>query len=513
MSRPPHILIFNPDEWRGDALGHTGNPAAVTPNLDALVQTQAVSFRGFCQNTICIPSRCSFMTGWYPHVRGHRTGHYMLRNDEPCLLRILKENGYYVAWCGKNDLVPAQHGFEKYCHVKFEETEQDLRRWGYTRRHDWPWNEVRGTRGDDTFYSFYVGRLDKRGEDIYLDQDWAWVLGAIDTIRSRPADQPLCLFVPLSYPHCPYAVEEPFYSQIDRRKLLPRIPWPSSVGSKASILAGIHQRLNMDTWTEDRWTELRATYYGMCARVDHQFGMVVTALKQAGIYDDTAIFFFSDHGDFAGDYGLVEKTNNTFEDCLTRVPFIIKPPAQMHVQPGVHDALVELVDFPATVYDLAGIKPGYTHFGKSLLALLNDPGASHRDAVFCEGGRLRGERPGLELAHNPTLDPDDAYWPRFYVQRNDYRADGKAVMCRTHDFKYVKRLYERDELYDLKRDPAELCNVAQRPEYASVVATLKDRVLQHLLETGDAPPHDADDRWPGQKAAEIEAQAEEGRWQ
>ena len=47
------------------------------------------------------------------------------------------------------------------------------------------------------------------------------------------------------------------------------------------------------------------------------------ALRDApGLYDDTAIFFFSDHGDFTGDYGLVEKTQNTFEDCLTRVPFI-----------------------------------------------------------------------------------------------------------------------------------------------------------------------------------------------
>ena len=76
----------------------------------------------------------------------------------------------------------------------------------------------------------------------------------------------------------------------------------------------------MQGWSEERFTELRATYYGMCARVDAQFGKVVDALKDSGIYDDSAIFFFSDHGDFTGDYGLVEKTQNTFEDCLTRVP-------------------------------------------------------------------------------------------------------------------------------------------------------------------------------------------------
>ena len=94
-------------------MGHMGDPAAVTPNLDHLVATDAVSFRiAACQNTVCTPSRCSFMTGWYPHVRGHRTMHYMLRDreGEPNLLRVLRDNGYFVWWGGKNDLVPGQNG-------------------------------------------------------------------------------------------------------------------------------------------------------------------------------------------------------------------------------------------------------------------------------------------------------------------------------------------------------------------------------------------------------------------
>ncbi|MEM6429352.1 MAG: sulfatase-like hydrolase/transferase, partial [Deinococcota bacterium] len=74
MSKQPHIVIFNPDQWRGDVLGHLGNEAAVTPTLDTWIQEDAVSFsNAFCQNPVCTPSRCSFMTGWYPHVRGHRS--------------------------------------------------------------------------------------------------------------------------------------------------------------------------------------------------------------------------------------------------------------------------------------------------------------------------------------------------------------------------------------------------------------------------------------------------------
>ena len=120
MHKRPNLILFNPDQWRVDVMHHAGNPAAVTPNLDLLVQTSAVSFtQTFCQSPVCTPSRCSFMTGWYPHVRGHRTMFHMLRPDEPNLLKTLKDAGYYVWWGGKNDLVPAQNSLEPYCTEKY----------------------------------------------------------------------------------------------------------------------------------------------------------------------------------------------------------------------------------------------------------------------------------------------------------------------------------------------------------------------------------------------------------
>ena len=102
----PNLVIFNPDQWRGDVMGCHGDPAAVTPNLDRLVQTDGVSFRNaYCQNPVCTPSRCSFMSGWYPHVRGHKSMAHMLRPPhDNNLLKTLKDAGYFVWWGGKNDL-------------------------------------------------------------------------------------------------------------------------------------------------------------------------------------------------------------------------------------------------------------------------------------------------------------------------------------------------------------------------------------------------------------------------
>ncbi len=487
--KKPHILIFNPDQWRGDVLGHLGNPAAVTPVLDECVARDFVSFRGaFCQNPVCTPSRCSFMTGWYPHTRGHRTMHHMLHaeRDEPNLLQILKDNGYFVWWGGKNDLVPRENGFEATCDVKYQPPPSK----NPVPRDDEAW---RGAPDGDNYYSFMRGKLDKGDREFYFDHDWGHILGAIEQINRAPDDQPLCIYLPITYPHPVYAVEEPFFSQIEREKLPPRAPTPDW-SAKPSILEGISELQNLREWDEARWTELRATYYGMCARVDHQFGLVLEALREAGIYDDTAVFFFSDHGDFTGDYGLVEKTQNTFEDCLSRVPFLIKPPLNVPVVPRVSDALVELVDFSATVYDLLDIEPNYTSFGRSLLPILAGETDAHRDAVFCEGGRLASETHCKELESASSGNRAGLYFPRSEMQASDGPAHLKAVMCRTRDWKYVRRLGESDELYDLQNDPQELDNRINDPALSEVRAQLVERMLLWFLETGDVVPFQIDKR-------------------
>ncbi|MDF1512699.1 MAG: sulfatase-like hydrolase/transferase, partial [Anaerolineae bacterium] len=431
---------------------------------------------------------------------GHRTMHYMLRNHEgePNLLRILRDHGYYVWWGGKNDLIPGQLGYGEDCDVKFSPSEQDYKRWGHIPKpglHSWtPW---RGEPDSESYYSFYAGKLPTGDDDIYCDGDWAMVLGAIDFIKSCRGGKPLCIYLPLLYPHPPYGVEEPWFSMIDKELVPPRVPTPPDWHDKASILQGIAGGQHLQSWTEDQWQALRATYYGMCARLDHQFGLLIQALKDTGIYDDTAVYLFADHGDYTGDYGIVEKTQNTFEDALSRVPFIVKPPKSIKVKPGVSEALIELVDFSATVYDMTGIDPGYWSFGRSLLPVISGEVEEHRDAIFCEGGRLIGEeqameKPSLDRFGNPALS---MYWPRIRLQTSDAQPwHTKAAMCRTKNYKYIRRHYELDELYDLQNDPLETVNLIHHPDYTDILLHLKERLLTWYMETCDIVPFDMDNR-------------------
>lgn len=502
--KKPNLILFNPDQWRGDVVGHLGNPAAITPNLDALVSRDAVSFaQAFCQNPVCMPSRCSYMTGRYPHTHNKRTFTQCLHPErgEPNLLKELKDAGYFVWWSGKNDLIAGQckDAISMSCDVRFQPTESDYARHGHSPRpryrSDW-----RGQKGSDTFFSFYVGRYDTGEDSIYCDRDWIDVLEAVDLIRAWDDERPFCLFLALEMPHPDYGVEDPWFSAIDRRKLPSRIP-DLPEGSPLAIRK-MREMLGMGTWTEDRWDELRATYYGMVARVDHQLGMLVDALRESGRYDDTALFVFSDHGDYTGDYGLVQKHFVGMEDCLTRVPLVIKPPACFPVQARVTPALTELIDLTETVYAIAGIDPAYRRLGNNLCPLLAGTTDRNRTEVYCESGISKG-RPEEQqvtlqamLAERDTWDEPGPYFPGNHTQplEDPFPHAGKVTMVRDSRYKLVLRLYEPDSFFDLATDPGETRNRINDEGMHPQIHRLREAFLQWQWETDSTISYERDQR-------------------
>lgn len=485
----PNIVIINPDQMRADALGHLGNPASRTPYLDKFSKTEGVSFRNaFCQNTVCVPSRCSFFTGLYPHVNGHRTMTYMFHTGESSLLKELKAQGYYVWMNPRNDLLAAQ---EKGI---FEEHASETFYGGDILPAPGAKENIR--RGPDSkfFYSFYMGELetDEGGKNKTIDDES--VDKAAEIIKNYDRNEPFCLFIGLQYPHPPYQIEEPYFSAIDKKKLPKRrIADEKQIATKPEILKRLKAAMRLDLLDEEDWNALRSCYLGMCMKVDDYFRKICEALKEKGIYDDTAIFFFSDHGDYTGDYGIVEKTQNTFEDCLTNVPLLIKPSKGVPVRPGISDSLVELVDFYATVLDMCGLEPVHSHYGKSLLPVLAQPDKKIRDYVFSEGGRLKGEL-HCDETNGREPHPFNPYYPRLKVQQDDV-AHTKATMIRSEKYKYIRRLYEPDEFYDLVKDPMELDNCINAPEYREIIGKLRMEMLEWYQSTCDVVPYFQDQRF------------------
>ena len=256
------------------------------------------------------------------------------------------------------------------------------------------------------------------------------------------------------------------------------------------MLKAIAERQNLKDWGEDHFIEMRAVYLAMVSRFDHQYGMIENALKDGGLYDHTSIFVFSDHGDYTGDYDIAEKVQNCFEDCIVNVPLLVKPAKQFDVKPGISKALCELVDITATVEEMTGVKTEYVNFGKSLVPALAGK-KEHKYAVFSEGGRIHGEYWAMERGHNE----DSEYWPRLSAQCSEGPEHTKAAMIRMGNLKYVMRLYEKDELYDLEKDPKELVNRIDETEYQGDIAKMRSRLLQWYMETADWVPNRKDPRF------------------
>lgn len=503
MRKKPNILFYVGDHFRAESLGFLGNECGATPNLD-LFSNETVNFNHtFCQIPICCPSRCSFYSGRYPHNGGYRTMHHLQTENNVNMLKVLKENGYYIYFGGKNDVYNENVPFETYCDYRSNVYKEfDLRLNGQpipkfvsealTKYSDEEIKKAAEAKkdaqmkdGKKSIHSFYQGFVDKNDAlsagNVGLDD--AQIEDAIRFLKEYDGDKPICMFLSLLLPHPPYAISKEEFELIDRSKIKAPIRLSEEqLRRKPSMMQEMRENYNICSWTDEELLDFKQTFYASIHHLDDNFKKVADAFKEKGIYDDTAMFVFSDHGAYASEYECAEINANTFEDCLTNVPLMIKPQKGVEVKPRVCDSLVELVDISATVSELCDVDFKETTFGKSLVPMFTED-VELRDAVFCEGGRLESETHCTDDGHAY----ENMYWARTSVQER-IPEHTKAVMCRTHDYKYVYRLYEEDEFYDLVNDPLEKENEINNPKFKGVINDMRLRMLDYFVETGDTVP-------------------------
>ena len=444
MPGRPNVVLFMPDQLRADALGCFGNAVASTPNIDALAARGVRFTNAFCQHPVCAPSRVSLMTGWYPHVAGHRTLTHLLQPQEPNLLRIMRDAGYYVAvpghrgdvfapgvteassdFCGY--LVPPEPG--SFSGMASLPDRSDA--WLLLRV---AWRRARGRlrRSDDPHRRTLARRRAAR----------ATAVAPVDRAR-----------VPASSVHGRGTV----VLACTIARVFPQPIAASAATGKPGFMDALRAAYGWDELTAEDLAEIVATYYGMTSRVDWQLGRVVDAVDRAGELDNTLFVVLTDHGEYLGDFGLVEKWPSGLDPCLTRNPLVIAGPGV--TEGGVADAMVELVDLLPTIAELGDAEVHHTHFGRSLTRVLADPSTEHREFACSEGG------------FRPT---DEALFERagwIYEAKTDLQHDqpelvGTAIALRTLDYTFVYRACEDDELYDRIADPAETTNLAHQPELA-----------------------------------------------
>ncbi|KAF4629237.1 hypothetical protein G7Y89_g8912 [Cudoniella acicularis] len=305
--------------------------------------------------------------------------------------------------------------------------------------------------GNDTLKDEGIfGRLFYRGlrdPDKAMGYDDAVVRSAITWLKCPPNDKPWVLFMPLLFPHCPFQVEEPYFSMYDRSKMAElSLNIDLKTGYEPRYMKTIRERYGIGRATPEIWAEIKATYYGIISRLDDQFGRLVKAIEDHRYGDNTVTIFFTDYGEYLGNHGLIEKWLSGLSDSLVYEPLIIVP-------------------------------------------VLVNGATSHKKFACSEGGVLTSEEPLLEQAPY-------SYDIKAGLQHEDTTLVGKAISIRNEEWTYIYRLYEPSELYHRQNDPQELHNLAADPEDTAISNMLEGEKFGWLMEGSDILPWAKDNRFP-----------------
>jgi len=463
----PNLLLFFPDEMRADALGCYGNPIVKTPNLDRLARDGTRFENCHVQYPVCGASRCSLLTGWPTSVHGHRSLYYFLRPDEPNMFRYLKNAGYDVFWFGKNDALAPQ---------SFPDS--------VTEWHDATFPAaaaaaIGGTRPVGPTTMLLPGGADRRSTN-----DYVLLQQAIKVLERRQADRPFCIFLPLIEPHPPYRAPADFDTLYNPASLPPLVP-PGLPG-KPAFHAAIREAYGLTAVSDAELRKVRAKYYGQVSYSDWLLGELLEALERTGHANDTALFVSSDHGDYAGDYGLIEKWPSGLESCLTHVPLIARIPGGS--AGGVCREMVELFDIMPTFLELGGTKATHTHFARSLMPQLSGAAGDPERAAFSEGGYNLYEPQAFE----PRLG--GLYAPKTDLQNERPETITRCASIKTSRYSFIARPGGQSELYDRVQDPRETQNLIDHPRHAAVRAALQVRLMSWYINTTGVPAPDKDPR-------------------
>jgi arylsulfatase A-like enzyme len=458
MPDSKNVLFVIADQFRADCIAAAGNPAIRTPNLDYLASQGVLFPKCIVQAAPCGPSRMCIFTSRYLCSTRSLENMTPLADAEENLAAHLREGGYASGIIGYNDYAvdpriledgdPRKAGlsydnFLPGFDVVYKHEFHSPGYFDYLREKGYP-EELCGPRICEEYDVPPEGpgdRLPLRYPAFYKAEDSECQFltsKATDFIEGQKEGG---WFLSLNYikPHPPRICPAPYHEMYDPKEMPVPARSAEELETSHPYLARVRKEPLLQKESELR--ETQACYYGMVSEIDACVGRLIQSLKDTGQWDNTLVVFTSDHGEYLGDHYLTDKGH--FYDGALRVPFLVRDPSrQADVTRGqILDGFVESVDAAPTVLEYLGVPVPDRFQGRSVLNQIRDlPDVEVKDTVFHEFD-FRGQ-----FMDSPEVDPDTCL---LWVVRDDR-------------FKYVQ--FAREEmpplLFDLQRDPKELCNLA-----------------------------------------------------
>ena len=481
----PNVLFVSIDDLR-PTLGAYGDSIAVTPNIDQLA-SEGMTFRQtFCQAAVCAPSRASLMLGIRPD--SSRVWHLgdkfrKLKPDAVTMPQHFSKSGYHTVNIGKI--------FHNYMPDSISWDEPDLRPSQYLRP-EWL------GRDGETFYiseEVNASQVIKRDSLVKLVPEryadgWntgpAWEAadvhdslyydGAQNELAKRTlsrlakTDTPFYMGLGYFRPHLPFVAPKKYWDLFDKNEIPlspnPNVPENAPKQSMNSMYELRHydgfNHIGHPTSSyrmqEDTIRTLRHGYYASVSYVDALLGDLVKHMKKIGIYENTIIVVWGDHGWKLGDHNSWGKMTNYNIDL--EVPMIVRYPNQEN-RGAQTFAFTELVDMFPSLCELAGIEiPKYMQ-GTSFVPLLKNPELPWKKAAFSQ-----------------------------FHRRPKVSADGKRYMgysINTKAYHYIEWYgwdpasgtrgeFANAELYDRQNDPHETINIVTDQQMLKAVGKLSEQL-------------------------------------
>jgi choline-sulfatase len=446
----PDILVLMADQWNPTCLGCEGDPVVRTPNLDGLAAQGTLFEAAYTVSPVCMPARCSFASGLYPHNHGFWSNFTApaFPADLLTLFGDIQRAGYRVAKIGKfhyfnlgwgeaykdydayYDQLGLDYALELPAPYATPSTKSVYRRYlrekGLLDRYLWDMAQ-RYDKGD-------VAVIAQSPVPVEDHNDSYVARKAIEYIQQCGTDRPVFLCVSFFGPHTPFDAPGEYAEMFDPAT----IPLPPNV-PEAGVGSG--------TYNQEHIRRARANYYGKIALIDTWIGRILDALKHRGKWDNTLVAFVADHGEYLGAHGRFGK--GSFFDESARIPLLLHWAGRIQAA-AKNQALVQLIDLYPTLVKAAGGQISQGRFGTSLLPLALGETTTVHDAVFSEIAMDSGTKP--------------------------------CFMVRTTDYKWFTE-GNREHLYDVHCDPYEMDNLAQSATYRDIASDTRERLCTFLMST------------------------------
>jgi len=445
MDRRPNILIIMTDQHSPVLRGPDQPWGVRTPNIDAIAAEGLEFENAYCASPICVPSRCSFMTGLYPHQ--HRTfdNGASLAHDIPTFAHALTAVGYETVLCARMHFngKEVHHGFEKRLVTDLNNPIEyqvppvapdvlaDPKYDG--RRPDFP---------DDGSYAV-------KDSPILQYDDYA-CKKACEYLRSKPGrERPFLLVTSFYGPHPMVAGREEYrelFHEYFARDLGAK---ELSEGEFNQLPAFVRRFLSNGTdrgktISKAKIHRFRAEYFSRVTYTDSLIGKLMGTLSEEQLKEDTIVIYLSDHGEQMGDHGIFGKS--VFFEYTCRVPLII---SMQDRRVGKVRQNVSLIDLFPTLCDMAGgVEIEHDLPGRSLLPLMSGGVEQDEAVVLSEFMDWKGLRP--------------------------------AYMVKRGPWKYCFYTGEPEFLYNLDEDPGEWKNYARDPACVGILNELREELYRRV---------------------------------